>query len=142
LRPTSRPADPFLGSGDVVEPVEDQPAQGAQGTASGGKNPLLPLADNPPLAPTIDWILEKARAAVLRHGVRGLVIDPYNEVEHHRDRNMNAAALHQIVEELAQGQRLERSRAPGRAAAAGRRHGLKRYLKSSTRTAANVDSVM
>jgi twinkle protein len=39
-------------------------------------------------APTIDWILEKARAAVLRHGVRGLVIDPYNEVEHHRDRNM------------------------------------------------------
>jgi len=26
--------------------------------------------------PTIDWILEAARGAVLRHGVRGLVIDP------------------------------------------------------------------
>jgi len=35
-------------------------------------------------APTIDAILEKARAAVMRHGVRGLVIDPYNEIEHHR----------------------------------------------------------
>ena len=39
-------------------------------------------------APTIDWILERARAAVLRYGIKGLVIDPYNEVEHHRDRNM------------------------------------------------------
>jgi twinkle protein len=35
-------------------------------------------------APTIDAILEKARAAVMRHGIRGLVIDPYNEIEHHR----------------------------------------------------------
>lgn len=39
-------------------------------------------ADNE--APTIDWILEAARGAVLRHGVRGLVIDPYNEIEHRR----------------------------------------------------------
>ena len=39
-------------------------------------------------APTIDWILEKAKAAVLRHGIKGLLIDPYNEVEHHRNRNM------------------------------------------------------
>lgn len=31
--------------------------------------------------PTIDWILARAKAAVLRHGVRGLIIDPYNEVE-------------------------------------------------------------
>ena len=35
-------------------------------------------------APTIDAILEKARAAVMRHGIRGLVIDPYNEIEHLR----------------------------------------------------------
>jgi twinkle protein len=33
-------------------------------------------------APTIDWILERAKAAVLRYGIRGLVIDPYNEIEH------------------------------------------------------------
>ena len=35
-------------------------------------------------APTIDLILDSAHAAVLRHGVRGLVIDPYNEIEHRR----------------------------------------------------------
>jgi twinkle protein len=39
-------------------------------------------------APTIDFVLEKARVAVLRHGVRGLVIDPYNEVEHRRPPGM------------------------------------------------------
>ena len=33
-------------------------------------------------SPTIDWIIERATAAVRRHGVRGLVIDPYNEIEH------------------------------------------------------------
>jgi len=35
-------------------------------------------------APTVDWILAAARGAVLRHGIRGLVIDPYNELEHRR----------------------------------------------------------
>jgi twinkle protein len=39
-------------------------------------------------APTIDWIMERARIAVLRHGVRGLVVDPYNEVEHQRPPGM------------------------------------------------------
>jgi twinkle protein len=39
-------------------------------------------ADNE--APTIDWILDAARAAVMRYGIRGLVIDPYNEIEHMR----------------------------------------------------------
>jgi twinkle protein len=39
-------------------------------------------------APTIEAILEKARAGVMRHGVRGLVIDPYNEIEHRRPSNM------------------------------------------------------
>jgi twinkle protein len=39
-------------------------------------------------APTIDAILDKARAAVMRHGIRGLVIDPYNEIEHHRPVNV------------------------------------------------------
>lgn len=31
--------------------------------------------------PSIDWILERARAAVIRYGMRHLVIDPYNEIE-------------------------------------------------------------
>jgi twinkle protein len=39
-------------------------------------------------APTIEATLEKARAAVMRHGIRGLVIDPYNEIEHRRPTNM------------------------------------------------------
>jgi twinkle protein len=39
-------------------------------------------------APTIEAILEKARAPVMRHGIRGLVIDPYNEIEHRRPANM------------------------------------------------------
>lgn len=39
-------------------------------------------------APTFDWILERARASVIRHGIRGLVIDPYNEVEHRRPKTM------------------------------------------------------
>ncbi len=35
-------------------------------------------------SPTLDWLLEAARNAVLRYGVKGLVIDPYNEIEHRR----------------------------------------------------------
>jgi twinkle protein len=35
-------------------------------------------------SPTIDWILETAKGAVMRHGIQGLVIDPYNEIEHKR----------------------------------------------------------
>lgn len=31
--------------------------------------------------PTIDWILDRARAAVLRYGIKHVLIDPYNEVE-------------------------------------------------------------
>lgn len=34
--------------------------------------------------PSIKWVLELAKFAVLRHGVRGLVIDPYNELDHQR----------------------------------------------------------
>ncbi|KAK2661230.1 hypothetical protein Ddye_007763 [Dipteronia dyeriana] len=37
--------------------------------------------------PSINWVLELAKAAVLRHGVRGLVIDPYNELDHQRPSN-------------------------------------------------------
>jgi twinkle protein len=38
--------------------------------------------------PTVDWIVEKARAAVFRYGATGLVIDPYNEIEHRRPPQM------------------------------------------------------
>ena len=31
--------------------------------------------------PAIDWVLDRAKAAVIRQGVRHLIIDPYNEIE-------------------------------------------------------------
>ncbi|KAJ7555037.1 hypothetical protein O6H91_05G019600 [Diphasiastrum complanatum] len=37
--------------------------------------------------PSVDWVLNLAKAAVLRHGIRGLVIDPYNELDHQRPNN-------------------------------------------------------
>jgi len=37
--------------------------------------------------PSIKWVLDLAKAAVFRHGVRGLVIDPYNELDHQRPSN-------------------------------------------------------
>ena len=37
--------------------------------------------------PTIDWLLNKARAACVRHGINGLVIDPYNEIDATRGQN-------------------------------------------------------
>lgn len=38
--------------------------------------------------PDVDWILERGRQAVARYGIRGLVIDPYNELEHRRPQYM------------------------------------------------------
>ena len=31
--------------------------------------------------PTIDWILDKARISVIKNGINGVVIDPYNEID-------------------------------------------------------------
>ncbi|KAK9834060.1 hypothetical protein WJX81_006707 [Elliptochloris bilobata] len=38
--------------------------------------------------PSVDFVLDIARAAVLRYGIRGLVIDPYNELDHQRPPQM------------------------------------------------------
>jgi twinkle protein len=38
---------------------------------------------------TIDDVLERAQDAVYRYGIRGLVIDPYNEMEHNRPKQMS-----------------------------------------------------
>jgi twinkle protein len=35
-------------------------------------------------APTVDWILERARAAVLRDGATDFLVDPWNEIDHSR----------------------------------------------------------
>ncbi len=46
---------------------------------------FIAVADH---TPTIDWILERARALVLRRGINGLIIDPYNEIEAGRPKQM------------------------------------------------------
>ena len=40
-------------------------------------------------SPTLDWLIEAAEAAVMRYGINGLVIDPYNELDHHRPPGMS-----------------------------------------------------
>lgn len=37
----------------------------------------------------LDWVIDKATEAILRWGIRILVIDPWNEIEHARGRNEN-----------------------------------------------------
>ncbi|KAE9461493.1 hypothetical protein C3L33_06630, partial [Rhododendron williamsianum] len=37
--------------------------------------------------PNINWVLKLAKSAVLRYGINGLVIDPYNELDHQRPPN-------------------------------------------------------
>ena len=46
------------------------------------------VADAEDQAPTMDWLIELARAAVLRDGVTDFLIDPWNEVDHVRTPNM------------------------------------------------------
>ena len=36
------------------------------------------------IIPNIDWLLSKMRVACLRHGVKGIIIDPYNEIDSSR----------------------------------------------------------
>lgn len=36
---------------------------------------------------TLEWIIERARDAVMRYGIRVLLIDPWNEIEHARRRD-------------------------------------------------------
>lgn len=38
--------------------------------------------------PTIESILERARQLVLRNGIKGLIVDPWNEIEHTRPSSM------------------------------------------------------
>lgn len=45
---------------------------------------VMMACDSEDVAPTLDWILDLARAAVLRDGITDLLIDPWNEIEHMR----------------------------------------------------------
>lgn len=41
-----------------------------------------------PESPTLDCVLDRARSEVLRNGINGLIIDPWNELEHSRPGSM------------------------------------------------------
>lgn len=46
------------------------------------------VADDGNALPTLEWVLDKAHAAVYRYGIKGLVIDPWNEIESNRPAHM------------------------------------------------------
>lgn len=46
------------------------------------------IADDIDALPTVDWILDKASVAVIRYGIKGLLIDPWNQIEHARDSHL------------------------------------------------------
>lgn len=52
-----------------------------------GQHYFFIVADDENALPTLDWLLEMAHSAVLRYGVRGFIIDPWNEIEHDRGRD-------------------------------------------------------
>jgi len=60
---------------------ESEPKYEEQGKQWLNNNFFLIRCENQEL-PSIKWVLELAKAAVFRHGKRGLVIDPYNELDH------------------------------------------------------------
>ena len=47
---------------------------------------IVPDFDNQKEPVSVDWAIEKAAAAVIRHGVQLVIIDPYNELDHERGR--------------------------------------------------------
>lgn len=49
-----------------------------------GKRLTMLVCDAEDQAPTLDWLLERARAAVLRDGTTDLLLDPWNEVDQSR----------------------------------------------------------
>jgi len=49
---------------------------------------------------TLDCILAKARAAVFRYGIKGLVIDPWNEIEHQYQNMTEAQYLAQALSKV------------------------------------------
>jgi twinkle protein len=52
--------------------------------------------------PTLDQVLEKARAAVFRYGVNGVVIDPWNELDHQYENMTEAQYLSKQLSKIRQ----------------------------------------
>lgn len=45
---------------------------------------VMLVCDAESQAPTLDWLLDRSRAAVLRDGITDFLIDPWNEIDHDR----------------------------------------------------------
>ncbi|KAL0032240.1 hypothetical protein WJX79_000205 [Trebouxia sp. C0005] len=50
---------------------------------------FFPIRYEDEALPSVDWVLNVAKAAVLRYGIRGLLVDPYNELDHQRPSHMS-----------------------------------------------------
>lgn len=59
-------------------------AEVAEAGAWLGEHITMLVSDAEDDAPTLEWILDRARYAVLRDGVTDLLIDPWNEIDHNR----------------------------------------------------------
>ena len=69
---------PFDRHGMMTERMSRVEAMGAMEKMRDNMFFIYPEKDTP----SVDEILEKARAAVFRHGINGIVIDPWNELDH------------------------------------------------------------
>ena len=49
-----------------------------------GNRVTMMVCDSEDDAPTLEWLLERARSAVLRDGITDFLIDPWNEIAHER----------------------------------------------------------
>lgn len=50
-------------------------------------NDKFVFIENKDAVPDIDWVLEKAAAAAIRHGIKGIVVDPFNKIAQNRSGN-------------------------------------------------------
>lgn len=72
---------PFRGSQSVPAMTDDEVAQ-AEAWLSSRMVMLVP--DSEETAPTLDWVLDRVREAVLRHGITDVLLDPWNELSFDR----------------------------------------------------------
>lgn len=60
----------------------------------------LLVCDAEDQAPTLDWLIDRARLAVLQHGVTDFVIDPWNEVAHERGKDTETDYIGRSLQRL------------------------------------------
>ncbi len=77
---------PFWPSGKLPS-MTDEEIQDAEVWL--GSRVTMLVCDAEDQAPTIDWVLDRAKVTVLRDGTTDLVIDPWNEIDHTRPSGMS-----------------------------------------------------